>query len=161
MEFLNHLIAIPFQGIKQTQLRMIAGRRSLGPGIDFLQPLFKNKDLNSPVEYSRVLMSGVKIDVITSAFYYLENIMMIIPYIEGDPNNVMQFAHNWDMGQFVANYTPVDNNQVNRRVFMNTREWPIVTCPIGAIVHVQNLENKFPDLRRARNDVSTMLRRAA
>lgn len=123
------------------------------------EDLFKNKDLNSPVEYSRVLMSGVKIDVITSAFYYLENIMMIIPYIEGDPNNVLQFAHNWDMGQFVANYTPVDINQVNRRVFMNTREWPIITCPVGAIVHVQNLENKFPDLRRARGDMAALMGR--
>ena len=108
--------------------------------------LYKEKNPGEPIEYTRTLMSGVKLEIITSAFYYLENKMVFIPYVDGDPSNVLNFAHNWDLGQFVANYTPVDNNQVNRRVFMNTREWPIVTCPIGAIIEVTNMESRFPDL---------------
>lgn len=108
--------------------------------------LYKEKNPGEPIEYTRTLMSGVKLEIITSAFYYLEDKMVFIPYVDGDPSNVLNFAHNWDLGQFVANYTPVDNNQVNRRVFMNTREWPIVTCPIGAIIEVKNMEKKFPDI---------------
>lgn len=108
--------------------------------------LYKEKNPGEPIEYTRTLMSGVKLEVLTSAFYYLENKMVFIPYVDGDAANVLNFAHNWDLGQFVANYTPVDNNQVNRRVFMNTREWPIVTCPIGAIIEVKNMEKKFPDI---------------
>lgn len=108
------------------------------------EKLYKEKNPGEPIEYSFTLMSGVKLDVITSAFYYLEDKIIILPFIEGDPSNVLNFAHNWDLGQFVANYTPVDNNQVNRRVFMNTREWPIITCPIGAIIEVAHLKDKIP-----------------
>ena len=108
--------------------------------------LYKEKNPGEPIEYTRTLMSGVKLEVITSAFYYLEDKMIFFPYVDGDPSNVLNFAHNWDLGQFVANYTPVDNNQVNRRVFMNTREWPIITCPVGAIITVKNLEQKLPNL---------------
>lgn len=117
-------------------------------GMNTPERLYKDKNPGEPIEYTRTLMSGVKLEVITSAFYYLEDQMVVIPYIDGDPSNVLNFAHNWDLGQFVANYTPVDNNQVNRRVFMNTREWPIVTCPIGAIIKVKNWKSKFPDITK-------------
>lgn len=111
------------------------------------EQLYKEHKPGEPIEYTRTLMSGVKLECITSNFYYLQDTIMIIPYVDGDPSNVLNFAHNWDLGQFVANYTPVDNNEVNRRVFMNTREWPIVTCPIGAIIKVIGLETHLPDLQ--------------
>ena len=110
------------------------------------EDMYKEKKVGAPIEYSRTLMSGVKLDVITSSFYYLQDKIIVIPFVEGDPSNVLNFAHNWDLGQFVANYTPVDNNQVNRRVFMNTRECPIITCPIGAIIEVKNMDVKLPDI---------------
>lgn len=110
------------------------------------EDMYKEKKIGAPIEYSRTLMSGVKLDIITSSFYYLQDKIIVIPFVEGDPSNVLNFAHNWDLGQFVANYTPVDNNQVNRRVFMNTREWPIITCPVGAIIEVKNLDVKLPDV---------------
>jgi len=31
---------------------------------------------------------------------------------------------------------------------MNTREWPIITCPVGAILKVVGLESYLPDINK-------------
>lgn len=111
--------------------------------------IFKEVTPGEPIEYTRKLYSGVKLEMITSAFNYLKNTIIIVPYRPGDPASDLNFGHNNDGGEFVANYTPNDGQQVNRRVFMNTREWPIITCPVGAILKVVGLESYLPDINKS------------
>ena len=108
--------------------------------------IFKEKTPGEPIEFVRVLPSGVKLECISTAFEYMADKIMIIPFRSSDPASELNFAHNWDGGQFVANYTPVDGNQVNKRVFMNTREFPIPTCPIGALITIKDWAKKLPDI---------------
>jgi hypothetical protein len=110
------------------------------------EKIYREKTPGEPVEFTRVLPSGVKLECISTPFEYMEDKIMIIPFRSADPASELNFAHNWDGGQFVANYTPVDQNQVNKRVYMNTREWPIPTCPIGILLTIQNLEKVLPDI---------------
>jgi len=110
------------------------------------EKIFREKTPGEPIEFTRVLPSGVKLECISTPFEYMEDKIMIIPFRSSDPSSELNFAHNWDGGQFVANYTPVDQNQVNKRVYMNTREWPIPTCPIGILLTVRNLDKVLPDI---------------
>lgn len=110
------------------------------------EKIFREKTPGEPVEFKRVLPSGVVLECISTPFEYMKDKIMIIPFRAGDANSELNFAHNWDGGQFVANYTPVDQNQVNKRVFMNTREWPVPTCPCGMLIQVVGLETVLPDV---------------
>ena len=110
------------------------------------EKIYREKVPGEPIEFVRVLPSGIKLECISTPFEYMEDKIMIIPFRSSDPASELNFAHNWDGGQFVANYTPVDQNQVNKRVYMNTREWPIPTCPVGILLTVQNLKSVLPDV---------------
>lgn len=110
------------------------------------EKIYREKTPGEPVEFTRVLPSGAKLECISTPFEYMEDKIMIIPFRSSDPASELNFGHNWDGGQFVANYTPVDQNQVNKRVFMNTREWVIPTCPIGVLLTIQGLETVLPDI---------------
>ena len=112
--------------------------------------MYADKVPGEPIEYTRKLPSGVILECISSSFHYLKDKMIIVPFRAGEPSSELNFAHEWDQGQFVANYTPTDGyNQVNRRVFMNTREFPIITNGLGAILNILNLEEKLPDITKA------------
>ena len=77
----------------------------------------------------------------------MKNKILLVPYRPNDPSSDLNFGQNHDGGQFVANYMPTDgNNAVNRRVFVNTREFPIILCPIGAIFTIEGLETILPDI---------------
>lgn len=110
------------------------------------EQIFRQKKHGEPIEFTRVLPSGVKLECISTPFKYMQNQIMIIPFRSGDAASELNFAHNWDGGQFVANYTPVDQNQVNKRVYMNTREWPIPTCPCGVLIRIEGLETIHPNI---------------
>ena len=45
------------------------------------EDMYKEKKVGAPIEYSRTLMSGVKLDVITSSFYYLQDKIVVIPFV--------------------------------------------------------------------------------
>lgn len=112
--------------------------------------LFKEKNPGENVEFTAKLYSGTRIELITTAFDYMKNKIMLVPYRPNDPSSDLNFGQNHDGGQFVANYMPTDgNNAVNRRVFVNTREFPIVLCPIGAIYTIEGLETILPDIINA------------
>lgn len=91
------------------------------------------------VEYRRVLPSGVVLECVTSTFDYLRDRIIIIPYRANDPESVLNFAHNWDYSTYVSQYTPQIANGVNKRVFANAREMPLVTNPIGLYLTVRNI----------------------
>lgn len=115
-------------------------------GVNGVQ-LFKEKNPNENVEFTAKLYSGTRIELITTAFDYMKNKILLVPYRPNDPSSDLNFGQNHDGGQFVANYMPTDgNNAVNRRVFVNTREFPIILCPIGAIFTIEGLETLLPDI---------------
>lgn len=109
--------------------------------------LFKEKNPGENVEFTAKLYSGTRIELITTAFDYMKNKIIIVPYRPNDPSSDLNFGQNHDGGQFVANYMPTDgNNAVNRRVFVNSREFPIILCPVGGIYTIEGLETILPDI---------------
>ncbi len=113
------------------------------------EKIYAEKTPGEPVEFVRILASGVRLECITTTFSYMADKIMIIPFHAADPSSELSFAHNWDSGQFVANYTPVDGNQVNKRMYMNSREWAVPLCPCGLLLNVIGLEEVLPDITGA------------
>jgi hypothetical protein len=95
------------------------------------------------VEFRRTLPNGVVLDIVTSTFDYLSDKMIIIPNRPSKPRDVLNFAQNVERGVFVAQSTPVVANSVFNQLVANSREFPIVTNPIGAIVQVSGVSNIF------------------
>lgn len=91
------------------------------------------------IEYRRVLPSGTVLECVSTAFDYMRDKVLIIPYRAGDPESILNAAHNWDYGTFLANYSPQFETRVNRRVFANAREMPLPTNPIGVVLSVKNI----------------------
>ena len=91
------------------------------------------------VEYRRVLPSGAILECVSTQFDYMRDKILIIPYRAGDPESILNAAHNWDYGTFLANYNPQFETRVNRRVFANAREMPLPTNPIGVVMTVANI----------------------
>lgn len=108
------------------------------------EQIYQGTDPSAAVEYTRVLPSGVVLQFITTAFAFMRDTVLIVPYREGDAGNILNFGQNIDGGQFASNYTPVDGNQVNRRMYLNTREYPIITNPSGLLIQVKGLSQIAP-----------------
>lgn len=108
--------------------------------------VFELKAPGKPVEYSCTLTSGVKLEFVSTAFNYMEDTMVFIPYRPNDASSDLNFAVNFDSGQFSASFNPVAGNAVNRRSLLNTREFPIVLNAIGAIIKVTGMTSKFQSL---------------
>jgi hypothetical protein len=97
------------------------------------------------VEYARILPNGTRLDIITTTFNSMIDKIIMIPYRKNNPQSELNFGVNCDRGQFVANYTPVVNQGVSRRVAVNSREIPYTTNPLGAIIQVKNVSQYFND----------------
>ena len=55
----------------------------------------------STIEYRRVLPNGTILDCVTCTFDYMRDRMYMIPYRENDPEDVLNWGHNWDFGTFI------------------------------------------------------------
>lgn len=99
----------------------------------------------STVEYRRVLPNGTILDCVTCTYDYMRDKIFMIPYIENDPESVLNAFSNWDFGTFVAHYNPQLENAVNKRIFSNSRTLPIPQTIIGLYMDVKNL-SKFIDM---------------
>ena len=93
----------------------------------------------SSVEYRRVLPNGTILDCVTCTYNYMRDKIVMIPYRESDPEDVLNWGHNWDFGTFVAHYNPQIDNGVNKRLFSNTRTLPIPTNPMGLYLDVRGI----------------------
>lgn len=101
-----------------------------------------NKDTpadGTNVEYRRVLPNGCILDVVTTTFNYMRDKMVMIPWRENDPEDILNWGHNWDFGTFVAHYNPQIDNAVNKRVFANNRTMVVPTNPAGLYLDVKNI----------------------
>lgn len=97
------------------------------------------------VEYRRVLPNGVVLECVSCTYNTMRDKILIFPYREGDPESILNFGHNWDFGTYLAHYNPQIGGGVNKRVFANAREMPLITNPIGIYLNVVNI-SKLIDL---------------
>lgn len=110
----------------------------------------------SSVEYRRVLPNGTILDCVTCTFNYMRDKIVMIPYRENAPEDILNFGHNWDYGTFVAHYNPQLDNAVNKRVFSNTRSMVIPTNPMGLYLDVHHFD-EFINMFQVTNPTSSRL----
>ena len=108
------------------------------------------------VEYRRVLPNGTILDCVTVTFNSMRNKIVMIPYRENNPEDILNFGHNWDYGTFVAHYNPQLDNAVNKRVFSNTRAMIVPTNPMGLYLDVKGLD-EFIDMFQVTNPTDSVL----
>ena len=108
------------------------------------------------VEYRRVLPNGTILDCVTCTYNYMRDKIVMIPWRENNPDDILNFGHNWDFGTFVAHYNPQLDNAVNKRVFANTRSMVIPTNPMGLYLDVRNL-SEFIDMFQVTNNTTSKL----
>ena len=97
------------------------------------------ESVDDTIEYRRVLPCGVILECVTTTFDYLRDRIIIIPFRPNDPESVLNYGHNWAYGTFTAHYNPQIANGVNKRIFANAREMPLVTNPCGLYFEVTNI----------------------
>lgn len=95
------------------------------------------------IEYRRILSNGTELQIISSNFEYLADKMLIVPVIPSMPQSELNFGHNWDRGSFVVSITAFMNRSGFKEIIANSREFPIVTNPVGAFVEFANLSDVF------------------
>lgn len=110
------------------------------------EEVFQVKSPGRPLEYVTKLPCGTVLRFVSTTFRKMDNTMLIIPFVENDPASDLNYAINYDGGQFSVTFNPVDMNAVNRRTLVNYREMPITLCPIGGIVRVKGMKKFFPDI---------------
>lgn len=108
------------------------------------------------IEYRRVLPNGTVLDCVTCTYNYMRDKIVMIPWRENMPEDILNFGHNWDFGTFVAHYNPQIDNAVNKRIFSNTRAMVIPTNPMGLYLDVRNL-NQFIDMFQITNNTTSKL----
>lgn len=108
------------------------------------------------VEYRRVLPNGVVLDCVSTSYNYMRDKIVMIPYRENMPEDVLNWGANWDYGTFVAHYNPQIDNGVNKRIFSNSRAMVIPQNPGGIYLDVRNI-SKIVDLFAVVNPTSSRL----
>lgn len=103
------------------------------------EQVFEVKVPGKPTEFKTVLPNGTIIEFVTTAFHYMEDTMILIPYRPNQPQSDLNFAVNYDGGQYSVNWTPTDGaNATYRRSMQNTREYPIALNGMGCIINILN-----------------------
>lgn len=92
------------------------------------------------VEYTRVLPSGIVLQCITSPWDKMRDKIFIVPFRPNFPDSELNYCHNWDYGTFLAHYTPQIALGVNKRLFTNARETPIITNPVAISLTVAHFD---------------------
>lgn len=81
------------------------------------------------IEFARKLTSGVTLHCVSLPWDRMRDKILIMPFRPKFPDSELNFCHNWDYGTFLAHYTPQTDKAVNKRIFMNARETPVITNP--------------------------------
>jgi hypothetical protein len=96
------------------------------------------------IEFIRTLDSGVTLEIITTPFEAMNNRILMIPVIPGDPLSILNWGHNWDHGTIVGNYDHSTDTAAWNRMFASTREITFPTNPMGFVIDLLNLEIACP-----------------
>ncbi len=111
------------------------------------EQVFEVKTPGKSPEFKTVLPNGTIIEFVTTAFHYMEDVMLLIPYRPNQPQSDLNFAVNYDGGQYSVNWQPTDGqNATYRRSMQNTREYPIALCGLGCIINVLNRDKYWTGL---------------
>ncbi len=117
------------------------------PGGKDGEMVFDAKVPGKPVEFKTKLPNGVELEFITTAYHYIKDLMILIPYRDNNPMDDLNFMVNFDGGQYSVNWTPTDGNNLTiKRSMQNTREYPLCLCGIGAVISVINKDNLTPGM---------------
>lgn len=109
--------------------------------------VFDAKVPGKPVEFKTKLPNGVQLEFVTTVFHYVRDVLVLIPYRDNSPMDDLNFAVNFDGGVFNVQWTPTDGaNMTIRRSMINTREYPIALCGIGAVINVINYDHLIPSM---------------
>lgn len=125
-----------FKVITSTQIR------ALLMGISQYHNVYDDKRApEKEANLSLVLDDGTRLDIYSTDFDSFQNKLLIFPIRDNEPASVLSTATIYDRGQFTAQYTPINvGGGVNKRIVVNTREFPFFTNPLGLIIEVKNLE---------------------
>lgn len=108
------------------------------------------------IEFRRVLPNGTVLDCVTCTYNYMRDKIVMIPYREKDPEDVLNWGHNWDFGTFIAHYNPQLENAANKRMFSNSRTLPTPTNPSGIYLDVKGI-SKIIDMFQVTNPTTSKL----
>lgn len=92
------------------------------------------------IEFARELTSGVVLHCISLPWDRMRDKILIMPFRPNFPDSELNYCHNWDYGTFLAHYTPQRNDGVNKRIYMNAREVPVITNPSLTTITVTNFD---------------------
>lgn len=102
-----------------------------------------DKVTDGVVEFRRTLPDGTVLNVISTNFRYFDDKIMMIPVRPNRPQSVLNFAQNRERGAYMTSATPTVDNSIFNALIGNSREIPIITNPIGAIITVSGLHEVF------------------
>lgn len=102
-----------------------------------------DKVADGVIEFRRTMPDGTVLNVITTTFNYMDDKMLIVPVRPSRPQSILNFAQNRERGQFLAQATPTVNDSIFNSLIGNSREFPIITNPIGALVQISGLHAIF------------------
>lgn len=95
------------------------------------------------VEFRRTMPDGTVLNVITTTFNYMDDKLLMVPVRPSRPDSTLNFAHNRERGQYLCQATPTIDNAIFNSLIGNSREFPIVTAPIGALITIAQLHEIF------------------
>lgn len=111
--------------------------------IDYHNELNDRVSAANGADYSMELPNGYRLDLVKTNFDDYANSIIVVPMREAQPEHITSFGTIRDRGTYVAQYTPINNGGVARRVVSNTREILFPTNPIGAMITVTNLSTQL------------------
>lgn len=94
-------------------------------------------------DYSMELPNGYRIDLAKTNFVKYEGKVLVFPVRENNPTHVTSFGTIRDRGSYTAQYTPINNYGVARRIVMNTREIVMPTNPVGVLLTINGLDSEL------------------
>lgn len=126
-------------GGKAPLFRLITSGRVLTNVLGAKPGDFAIENSNS-VQLTLKLSSGIVLEVITTTFESMNNKMILVPYLPGDPKSELNFGHNRDYGTIVGSYSHSEGGSSVNRLMANVRELPVPTNAIGAIIDVTGID---------------------
>lgn len=95
------------------------------------------------VEFRRTLPDGTILNVITTTFSYMDDKILMVPVRPNRPQSVLNFAQNRERGTYLTQATPTIDNAIFNSLIGNSREFPIITNPVGCMLTVSGLHSIF------------------
>ncbi len=126
-------------GGKSPVFRLVTSGRVLTNVLGAKPGSFAMENSNG-VQLTLKLSSGIILEVITTTFDTMNDKMILVPFLAGDPKSDLNFGHNRDYGTIVGSYSHSEGGSSVNRLLANVREMPIPTNVIGAIVDVTGID---------------------